>query len=68
MRRTDLSHDWQRHTVRTVLTGVVVILVLGVALGAGVGFLLTRALDAAGIDDFARNFSGPREVERAEPR
>jgi hypothetical protein len=67
MPRTDLTDDWQ-HTVRTVLTGTVVILVLGVALGAVIGFLLIRAFDAAGVDDLARNFSGPRAGETSAPR
>jgi hypothetical protein len=68
MRRTDLMPDWQRHTMRTVLTGILVILVLGVALGAGIGLLLTRAFDAAGVDDLARNFSGPPAVDESAPR
>jgi hypothetical protein len=67
MPRTDLTDDWQ-HTVRTVLTGTVVILVLGVALGAVIGFLLIHAFDAAGVDEFARNFSGPRVVDESTPR
>jgi hypothetical protein len=67
MPRTDLTDDWQ-HTVRTVLTGTVVILVLGLALGAVIGFLLIRAFDAAGVDDLARDFSGPQAVERSAHR
>jgi hypothetical protein len=68
MRRTDLTHDWQQHTMRTVLTGILVILVLGVSLGAAIGFLLTRAFDAAGVDELTRDLSRPRATEQVAAR
>jgi ABC-type transporter Mla maintaining outer membrane lipid asymmetry permease subunit MlaE len=68
MRRADLMPDWQQHTMRTVLSAILVILVLGVALGAVLGLMLTRAFDAAGIDEFARNFSGPHAADESTPR
>jgi hypothetical protein len=67
MPRRDLTDD-RDHNVRTVLTGTVVILVLGVLLGAVLGLLLIRFFDAAGLDDLARNFSGPHVTERSTSR
>jgi hypothetical protein len=67
MPRTEVT-DEGHHTVRTVLTGTVVILVLGLLLGAALGLLLIRFFDAAGLDDLARNFSGPHATERSTSR
>lgn len=52
--------DGGHHVLRTVLTGVLIILAAGILLGWAVGMALTEAFDASGLQELiAREFSGP---------
>ena len=64
MPRADLRDDWRSHTPRAVLTGLALLLVLGIGLGLVVGFGLARLFDAADLEDFAEGFSRPEAVVR----
>ncbi|HEX6248034.1 MAG TPA: hypothetical protein VFZ64_09215 [Nocardioidaceae bacterium] len=46
------------HVTRTVLAGVLVILVVGLVLGWVAGIALTRAFEAAHVDEIGRQIFG----------
>lgn len=45
--------------MRSVLTGLAILLMLGLTVGIALGFVFTRVFEAAQIDEMARNFSEP---------
>ena len=57
MRRRDLI-DYPHRSRRAVVATVITILVLGLGLGGVVGTALSRAFEAAHIDNFAKQFKG----------
>ena len=59
MRRGDLMDDWQQHRKRRVVTAAILLLVIGVTLGAVFGIALARVFDAAPLDEIQQEFSGP---------
>ena len=59
MRRGDLMDDWQEHRKRYLITAAVVLLVIGLTVGAALAVIVTRLFDAANLDEFARDFSRP---------
>lgn len=59
MRRGDLMDDWQQHRKRRVVNAAVLLLVVGVTLGALLGIGLARVFDAAPLDEIQQEFSGP---------
>jgi hypothetical protein len=57
MRRRDLI-DYPHKYRRAALAALVTLLVLGLGLGGALGTALSRAFEAANIEELAREFSG----------
>jgi uncharacterized membrane protein YfcA len=51
--------DWQQHRKRRVANAAVLLLVIGLTLGAVLGIALARVFDAAPLDEIQQEFSGP---------
>jgi hypothetical protein len=68
MRRGDLLDDWQEHRQRRVVTAAIVLLVVGLLVGAVFGIALARAFDAAPLEELRQEFSGPDSSAALAPR
>ena len=68
MRRGDLINDWQDRRTRSAVTAFVVLLMVGLTLGAVLGIGLARAFDLAPLDELRREFSGPDSASATGPR